>query len=661
MRPKPLALRLLVPAALVGLVAWLAALEYRWLDQVSQADREQRQASLQQHAQEFADDFDRELSRLYVFLQNASVAVETGADATFARRYDAWHETARDPQMVLAIYWARADTHGPTLAEYHPATHTFARVPWPDALVPIQADLGPSHDAAGVAIAAGLLPRDPVDPSIPAVVVGVQSLPTKLIQSDMNVNTFVSLADSPDVLIAYLDRSFLESTFLPALAERYFPTGGADPYRLAVIDVRRPGTPVMTSGWPAGTVVDPRQADASVPLFAVRADLTTQLFQRALVTDVSNAVKSTVTGSGRGAASDPRPAGVLGLGPPGVAGAGRRSGQATVRLVLDAQSTTSSPIGTVRFFSRPASSGWQLVLQHSSGSLDVAVSRARHRNLWLSFGLLSVLAAGVVLMVTNAQRSERLARQQMDFVATVSHELRTPLAVIRSAAQNLSAGVVDDPARAKQYGELIEGEGRRLTQMVEQVLDYAGIGGTPRPATARLVDVGAVAAEVLASCQPLASEAHVELESDIPAQVPPVLGDEQALRSAIQNLVTNALKYGADGHWLRLEVRTRTTRGRAELQVTVSDRGLGVDAADRPHLFDPFYRGRRAIDAQVRGNGLGLSLVKRIAEAHDGRVTVESVPGAGATFRLVVPAAPPTTAGTAETDASLDAGAIGAS
>jgi signal transduction histidine kinase len=102
------------------------------------------------------------------------------------------------------------------------------------------------------------------------------------------------------------------------------------------------------------------------------------------------------------------------------------------------------------------------------------------------------------------------------------------------------------------------------------------------------------------------------------------------------------------------------TRGRTDLQVSVSDRGLGVDAADRPHLFDPFFRGRRALDAQVRGNGLGLSLVKRIAESHGGQVDVESAPGSGATFRIVVPAARITTAGTADVEASLDAGAFGA-
>ena len=99
--------------------------------------------------------------------------------------------------------------------------------------------------------------------------------------------------------------------------------------------------------------------------------------------------------------------------------------------------------------------------------------------------------ASVGLIVVNARRSERLAAQQMDFVATVSHELRTPLAVIRSAAQNLSAGVVHDGEQAQRYGDLIEDEGRRLTDMVEQVLEYAGLSGNRRPVMARPVDVGA--------------------------------------------------------------------------------------------------------------------------------------------------------------------------
>src|SRR4029079_7870929 len=118
---------------------------------------------------------------------------------------------------------------------------------------------------------------------------------------------------------------------------------------------------------------------------------------------------------------------------------------------------------------------WRILLQHADGSLDAAVAHARLRNLYLSFGILATLMISVGLILFNARRSERLAAQQMDFVATVSHELRTPLAVIRSAAQNLAAGVVPDPAQARQYGDLIETEGRRLTDMVEQVLEYAGL------------------------------------------------------------------------------------------------------------------------------------------------------------------------------------------
>ena len=133
------------------------------------------------------------------------------------------------------------------------------------------------------------------------------------------------------------------------------------------------------------------------------------------------------------------------------------------------------------------------------GSLDVAVAQGRRRNLWLSFGILSVLVAAVGLILFNARRSERLAAQQMDFVATVSHELRTPLAVIRSAAQNLSAGVVPDPAQARQYGDLIETEGRRLTDMVEQVLEYAGLSGPSAARRARPVEVGGLVRDVLAA------------------------------------------------------------------------------------------------------------------------------------------------------------------
>ena len=150
--------------------------------------------------------------------------------------------------------------------------------------------------------------------------------------------------------------------------------------------------------------------------------------------------------------------GALGAAGPGVrlaspvhAGRGRAAG--TVSIFVEQRGARVNDYRVSQGIGNPA---WQFVVQHTAGSLDAAVAQVRRRNLWLSFGILAVLASGVGLVVVNARRSERLAAQQMDFVATVSHELRTPLAVIRSAAQNLSAGVVHEPAQARRYGDLIE-------------------------------------------------------------------------------------------------------------------------------------------------------------------------------------------------------------
>jgi signal transduction histidine kinase len=309
----------------------------------------------------------------------------------------------------------------------------------------------------------------------------------------------------------------------------------------------------------------------------------------------------------------------------------------SVSIVMESHASAAD---VLQVNARPVGrAAWQLLLQHSAGSLDAAVTETRRRNLWLSFGILAVLAASVGLIVINAQRSQKLASQQMDFVATVSHELRTPLAVIRSAAQNLSAGVVHDGAQAKRYGDLIEAEGRRLTGMVEQVLEYAGIGGDRQPPATRPIDVGSAVTDVLASCAALLQSDGFEVSVDVVNDLPPVLADEDALRRALSNLVTNAIKYGADGRWIGVSARLATTRGQDEVQIAVSDRGRGIEPADLPHIFEPFYRGRQALDRQIHGNGLGLSLVKRIAEAHRGRVTARSTPSEGATFTLHLPVA----------------------
>jgi signal transduction histidine kinase len=228
----------------------------------------------------------------------------------------------------------------------------------------------------------------------------------------------------------------------------------------------------------------------------------------------------------------------------------------------------------------------------------------------------------------------------MDFVAAVSHELRTPLAVIRSAAQNLSAGVVHEAGQARRYGELIETEGRRLTEMVEQVLEYAGLEAHRRPALAHLVDADRVVSETVSSCSALFDAEGFDVAVTVAPHLPVVAADEGALRRAITNLLMNALKHAASGRSVAVDVRAAASATAPGVEIAVSDRGPGIPSEDLGHIFEPFYRGRRATEQQIHGNGLGLSLVKRIADAHGGRVTVKSAPGAGATFTLHLPAAP---------------------
>ena len=138
---------------------------------------------------------------------------------------------------------------------------------------------------------------------------------------------------------------------------------------------------------------------------------------------------------------------------------------------------------------------WEVRARHRSGSLETIVARSRRRNLAISLGVLGLLAASLVLALAAAQRQQRLARQQMEFVAAVSHELRTPLAVICSAGENLADGVVADGAQVKRYGALIQTEGRRLGDMVERVMEFAGISSGTAVRALADVDISKVVAE----------------------------------------------------------------------------------------------------------------------------------------------------------------------
>jgi signal transduction histidine kinase len=227
----------------------------------------------------------------------------------------------------------------------------------------------------------------------------------------------------------------------------------------------------------------------------------------------------------------------------------------------------------------------------------------------------------------------------MEFVAGVTHELRTPLAVIRSAGENLADGLVADAAQIRSYGALVRDEGRRLTEMVEQVLALAGAESGRAAAPPKPVRLRPLVDAVLESCDAEIRAAAIEVETDVPEGLPSVLGDEAALRRALRNLLDNAVKYAGESAWIAVRARVGDGERGPEVQLIVEDHGLGVAPEDLPRIFEPFYRGREAVARQIHGSGLGLSLVRRIAESHGGRVTVETGGGTGSSFTLRLPVA----------------------
>jgi signal transduction histidine kinase len=300
-------------------------------------------------------------------------------------------------------------------------------------------------------------------------------------------------------------------------------------------------------------------------------------------------------------------------------------------------------------------------VKHPSGSLEQAVGAARRRNLAVSTTIFGILGLSVGFLVLSTRRAQDLARQQLEFVATVSHELRTPLAVIRSAADNLADGVIDDEARVRQYGQLVRREGLRLTDLVEQILEFAGLQAGQRTIAVRPVDIGRLLRDVAATAEATAPEG-LTIELSVPDNLPAVAGDEAALRRVFQNLIGNAIKYGPPSPrsgfgevspeptharpWAEAEgaklpgkywIGVKASAGASTLDVSVTDRGIGIAAADQARIFDPFYRAPDVVAAQIQGAGLGLSLVKRIVEAHAGRISLTSAPGAGSTFTVSLP------------------------
>jgi signal transduction histidine kinase len=283
---------------------------------------------------------------------------------------------------------------------------------------------------------------------------------------------------------------------------------------------------------------------------------------------------------------------------------------------------------------------WDLFARHRAGSLEAVVSRTRQRNLAVTAAVLLLMAATVAALVRYTRRAQRLAELQMEFVAGVSHELRTPLTVIHTAAYNLQGKLASNPAQVERYGAMIQSESGRLKELVEQALQFAGAQAGRVVQQLDPLSVEAAIDEAVEASRTAIEASGCVFEKEVQSGLPPVLGDPAALSRALHNLLANAAKYGAEGKWIGLFASSLGEGREAMVEIRVADRGRGIPKEEQKRVFDPFFRGRRAVQDQVRGAGLGLNLTRRIIEAHGGSIAVKSQPMKGTEFLIRLPAAP---------------------
>jgi two-component system, OmpR family, sensor histidine kinase SenX3 len=281
---------------------------------------------------------------------------------------------------------------------------------------------------------------------------------------------------------------------------------------------------------------------------------------------------------------------------------------------------------------------WVLEARPHPGALEAVVSASRRRNFAVAALVNGLILAAGAALVFHTRRSRQFAEAQMGFVANVSHELRTPLTVIRGAAYNINRGIVQERAQLEQYSGLIIQHTEQLTDMIEQLLELAGARKNRAALTRKPVQLAEVLQDAIAATKRDAEISGCAVELSIPAPLPKLSGDAAALRRVFQNLLTNAARHGGDGGWIGITATLEKGNELPMIEVRVADRGPGIPQNEHAEIFKPFVRGTAAQEKQIRGSGLGLSLVKEIVEAHGGVVLVRSQAGQGATFTVRLPA-----------------------
>jgi signal transduction histidine kinase len=268
-------------------------------------------------------------------------------------------------------------------------------------------------------------------------------------------------------------------------------------------------------------------------------------------------------------------------------------------------------------------------------------TRFRRNNYVVLAALSLFMVGGIWLTYRNISREMNLARLKSDFVANVSHELRTPLALIRLYAETLELGRLNAKEKYQEYFRIIREESERLTALINNILDFSRIDAGRKEYEFQETDLAELVHSTLDSYRFQIQQNGFGFEENISSDIPPIKVDREAIARSLLNLVNNALKYSRDHKHISVSLY----RVNGSVNLEVRDRGIGIAADEHEKIFEKFYRCGDPLVHNVKGSGLGLSLVRHIARAHGGDVLVESAPEKGSKFTIALPLVPRSQAG----------------
>jgi signal transduction histidine kinase len=639
--------RLWILGILLLVLFALAMVQYKWIDQVAQAERQRAKANLTTSLSDFERDFDFEITRVLVTFQFPAVNL-----TDFSERYKEWLHRSPYPNLIRGVYILETSKAGPVLQDVMPGQPTIRSTDWQREFSELASAPGPTNTSPpsgpvsvhlfsqgglvrtwGVPGPGVVIDGNPalIVPFMPAVGPVARRTVTRVAgAAPLSVGT----ESAPPLLpprwvVVVLDASYIRATVFPALIKLRFPNGTASDYDILIVDKKSSGANrIIFRSELAPPESQFAHPDGSIGLFAIRMDcfLTSPSTSATAITGMSS--YAFAAGS-KSSPSHSNGAGKLDRAPEihMLAGADPLSGI----LSQTAPSCDNSfPAAT-----NNSTGVWELLVRYRAGSLDQVMATFRRRNLFISVGVLFVLALGICMLVVLTERARSLAQLQVDFALGVSHELRTPLTVIRVAADNLKKGMVENAGQARTYGEIIDTHASELSNMIEETLAFSRIQAGSL--IGKLIPVSAeqIVRSSLRNCEAALQNARIEVEVHIAPDIPLVEANIYLITRCLQNLIQNVVKYAAAGQWLAIRIAKVALPEGQRVQISVEDRGPGISPVDLPHIFEPFYRGRNGEASQVPGVGLGLTLVKRVVEAHLGKIEVKCS-DRGALFSLLL-------------------------